>query len=292
MYNGGMALTVLSLNLHCFQEPEPFAKLELIAQAILEHQPDVVALQEAAQDRYAPERLTVEPGVVLREGNAALWLVERLRAAGQDWHGAWDWAHYGWDRWEEGCAVLSRHPIRHAESRYITQGAHTDFWKSRKPVAAVIDVAGVGPLAVFSVHLGWWDDADEPFAACLQRLRSWQAEHLLRHGLDRSQLLTAGDFNIEAGTEGYNFLVETGPWRDAWLEAEPDGMLVPTIGGAIDGWENAPGALRIDYVFLEQASPLRVTCMERLFTGAEIRVSDHVGLLVRLDSHRFLTKLA
>jgi maltose 6'-phosphate phosphatase len=268
-------VSVLTLNLHCFQEDQPFAKLGVVAEAILELEPDVVALQECAQDRWAPERLRVNPGVVIREGNAALWLTERLRAGGQASHGAWDWAHYGWDRWEEGCAILSRHPIVYADSRYVTKGAHSVAWKSRKPVAARLLVPSFGPLSVFSTHLGWWGDEEEPFEDSLDQLTSWQAQF----ARPAEPMITAGDFNIIAGSKGYEFLTDWTLWSDCWLEAHPQDMNTPTTGPAAEGWEDSPEAKRIDYVFTRKEDALKVISCERIFTETTFgRVSDHVGL--------------
>ena len=271
---------MLTLNLHCFQEDQPFEKLGIIAEALLELEPDVVALQECAQDRWAPERLRVTPGVSIREGNAALWLVERLRAGGQASHGVWDWAHYGWDRWEEGCAVLSPHRLRYADSRYVSQSTGPGAWKSRKPVGAFVEVAGFGPVAVFSTHLGWWGDKEEPFEDSLDRLVTWQAEFL--SSVPRSvpvPLLTVGDFNQQAGGEGYRFIKDWTGWDDAWLTAHPEGTSGATIGPNTDGWEGTAEAQRIDYVFTRPEDGLKVVQCERVFTEDDFgRVSDHVGL--------------
>jgi maltose 6'-phosphate phosphatase len=250
----------------------------VVARVLDELQPDIVALQECAQDRAAAVRRTVNPGVPIRDGNMALLLLESLRNANPSWRGAWDWAHYGWDKWEEGCAVLSRHPIRRADSRYVTRAQGTGSWKSRKPVAALVDVEGFGPVAAFSVHTGWWGDVEEPFEDTLDALTTWQTEFLEKSPGDCS-LLTVGDFNQPAGGEGYEFLRDWTGWQDGWLSTHPEAMSVPTMGPHTDGWEQSSAALRIDYIFTRKEDAMQVIECERVFTDEKFgRVSDHTGV--------------
>jgi maltose 6'-phosphate phosphatase len=246
-------------------------KLATVARVILERRPDVVALQECVQGTGPV--VTEQRGVPIRADNQAWLLTKLLADAGRPHDWFWDWAHLGWDRWEEGCALLSPHGLSRTQARYVSRQASTETWKSRKPVAAQVDVPGFPSLSVVSAHLGWWADAEEPFSPMLDRLLAWQKE--IAPAIPR---LTLGDFNLAAGTEGYGHLMATTGWEDGYLTVHPGGMGDPTIGADTEGWVTGAGE-RIDYTFSTPGT-LRPTGSWRLFTGTDAdRVSDHLGVL-------------
>ena len=76
---------------------------------------------------------------LIRENNFAYVLVERLKEQGVDYYMTWDFAHYGYDIYEEGVAILSRTPFVSTESFFVSQTTDPNDYKSRKIVKAVVD---------------------------------------------------------------------------------------------------------------------------------------------------------
>lgn len=278
-----MTLTILTLNLHSYQEfrvqgdtiagriekHEPL--FDRIAAAIIDLDVDVVCLQEVAEDRA--EMLTKPYGQA--PSNAARHINMRI-ANGSKYHLVQDWSHYAWDTWREGLAILSKHQIRKISSRYVTANQSKSWWKSRNILLAQIDLPLVGLLNLFSVHSGWWNDDDEPSRPQYDRLRAWAAAE---HTSEIAATFLCGDFNAAAGSSGYRYWETTAEYVDQYLLANQGGMFDPTIEGTIDGWNGKSVGKRIDYIFLKKGSIFRVQEAHTIFTPSDYgRVSDHVGI--------------
>ncbi|MGV1005921.1 MAG: endonuclease/exonuclease/phosphatase family protein [Candidatus Nanopelagicales bacterium] len=267
-------LTVLTVNLHTFQERGAGAKLLTVAKAVQELDADIVLLQEAAQSKDAT---VVENhyGVDVKSDNAALTIVEALKAQNLNYNYFWDWSHYGWDVWEEGSAILTKDKIVSTAAKYVTKSKEQTYWKSRKIPVATIETPQGGIVNAYSVHLGWWDDDEEPFKYQFDKLLKWADSKAVAG----SSSLFGGDFNNPAGTVGYKYLMKQGKFTDVYLKANPSGMTHPTIGGNIDGWENGdPVGKRIDFLLLGPDAHLQPVISQRTFTELSLgRVSDHNG---------------
>lgn len=275
-------LVVLTINLHTYQEEEQEDKFDRIAQAIAELDADVVFLQEAAQHKDA-QVVDEQFGVVIKQDNMARILVGKLTAQhGCVYHYFWDWAHYGWDVWEEGCAILTKHPINEAEARYITGSTKPTSWRTRKVPRINITHPCFGQLNLYSAHTGRWDDEHEPFKGQADQLLAWLKEKNDRE----STTLLAGDFNNVAGSVGYDYLVSQGQLDDLYFKANPSGFDDASIGGNIHGWEDvAAEGMRIDYIFMphEASQKVELILAQRIFTQKSYgRVSDHNGQYARL----------
>lgn len=288
-------LTVLTLNLHTYQElraaesteaeltdEQALRRIEAygaifdrIAAGIEQLDPDIICLQEVGEwsgTRHA-EPEAVEFGA--SDTNMVHQILSRL--GDRHYHYAMDWSHYGWNVWLEGSAILSKFPLRNAESRFISKPANNtrDNWKSRNVPMATIDLPEIGSVAIFSVHAGWWDDPEEPFHEQYQRLLQWAAEVTEPAGAT----ILCGDFNVAAAGPGYAFMTQGTGYTDQYALANPNGMLDATIGGGEDGWEDSSAGRRIDYILMNENSPLEVTRARRVFTDDYLgRVSDHVGV--------------
>jgi maltose 6'-phosphate phosphatase len=268
-------MRVLTLNLHCFQQHDALGKLKIVARAIAENQIDAICLQEAAQHQDSPVIATVE-GVEIKADNAAHLIVTELRESfGQDFNFVWDYAHLGWEVWEEGIAILSRYPISNFRSEWLSQSQDRTDWLSRKAVSAEVAIDG-HTLRIISAHLGWWNDAQEPFDSQFQKLYSLAAENVTL------PTIIGADFNVAAGSTGYEFMMSHSEVVDTYLDVNPDSMLVPTFEGNIDGWEHGdPKGMRIDYVLGLNLDSLTPTHARRMFDGVDEEiVSDHYGVCV------------
>ncbi|MCA9926078.1 MAG: endonuclease/exonuclease/phosphatase family protein [Anaerolineales bacterium] len=274
-----MTFSMLTLNLHAYQEGKQAGDtiaarirsnvplFDRIAAAITGLDVDVICLQEVAEWRGEPE--TVPYG--LADSNAARRIQQRLSG----YHLMQDWSHYAWETWREGTAILSKWPLYRTDSRYVTRSHAKTWWKSRNIVMAQVEKPGIGAVNLFSVHMGWWDDADEPFQAQFNALAAWADE------ADDGAAATflCGDFNIGAAGAGYDYVIAQG-YADQYLQANPGGMRDPTIGSRIDGWEgNQADGQRIDYIFMKQGGRLAVQSAQIVFTESRYgRVSDHAGV--------------
>jgi maltose 6'-phosphate phosphatase len=269
-------LTILTLNMHTYQEKNQSEKLATIALAINKLNPDIVCFQECAQDRSSP-LLKKHYGKDIRTDNMAEIITTLLRekyAKNYDYY--WDWSHYGWDRWEEGVAVLAKYPLAKCDSHYVSHNTEKTFWKSRNVVYAEV-ATPLGTINVFSAHLGWWTDTEEPYRFQIDNLLSWESSL-------QNKKITAtfmcGDFNEAAGSEGYNYTIKNGKIIDSYFACFANSMLDSTIGGKIDGWQDGDGlGKRIDYIFMNDGAKLKPILAQRIFTEKCFgRVSDHVGV--------------
>lgn len=259
------ALKVLTLNLHCCQEDRQDYKLSQIAKAICDLDVDIVCLQEVAEPW--------NDGRGDWQANTARIINERLTSP---YHLVSDWSHRGFDRYREGIALLSRHPIRKHSARYVSATADPYNIHSRKVVMAQIEVPYLGPVNVFSSHLSWWD---EGFAEQFRTLRQWATRE---HGRNVKATLLAGDFNIKAGGDGYRLVMAAKEYDDQFLMVQSPDLCQKLFGGSDEAaLRDLEDDQRIDYVFLRRGSSLRAVAARVVFTEQDYgTVSDHPGYLM------------
>ena len=201
-------------------------------------------------------------------------------ATGQHYFHTMDWSHYGFDVWLEGSAILSKHPVIDTGSRFISNpdnGRH-EFWKSRNVPMARIDVPGFGIANVFSVHTGWWDDEEEPFQDQYRNLLAWATAIVS----PREITIFCGDFNVPANSKMQKFMTIGTGYSDQYALANPDGAHDATISGGIDGWESSDSGQRVDYILMNDDSPLEVKEAGITFTEEVYGIaSDHAGIYAR-----------
>lgn len=255
-------MKLLTLNCHSWQEDNTPGKLNELAAAIAEKSYDVIALQEVSQSKEAGHE------------NYAKLLVEKLHALGQtEYTFVWDMCHFGYEIYEEGVAIVTKHPVISHNSFFITDQHDIHNWKTRKIVKASIDFNGK-PFSFFSCHLGWWHDAEEPAKKQLDRL-------LKQTSPDECSFLM-GDFNGDPSVrdENYDWVLDAGFYDTYTLASEKDDGF--TVKGKIDGWDGNKRDLRIDYIFVNE--PLQVTSSAVIFNGInKPTVSDHFGIEVKIN---------
>jgi len=249
---------------------------------VLREKPELIALQEVNQSENAPRAdeasaagMVPVPGcgVKLRSDNHALRLACWLRRAGVPCSWAWLPVKTSYGRFDEGLAMFSLHRrIECVETMQLSRTGDYRSWKRRSAL-------GVKPEGLsdwfYTVHMGWWDDEEEPF------LHQWQTLHRAVSGKERVWLM--GDFNAPAGVrgEGYDRIRADG-WLDAWLLAE-ETRGGATVRGKIDGWRDRSAhpdeGVRIDHIWTNR--PARVRSAQVVFDGiSEPQVSDHFGVLL------------
>ncbi|WP_459502127.1 endonuclease/exonuclease/phosphatase family protein [Bacillus sp. C1] len=262
-------MKLLTLNCHSWQEENQLEKIRHLAKTIQEEDYDVIALQEVSQSIKAQNVCDNK-----KKDNFGLVLLTELEKLGLgNYSIVWDFSHIGYDIYEEGLAILTKHPIVKQTSFFVSENRDTSYWKTRKIVSATISYKGK-KITCYSCHLGWWNDEEESFQN--------QVERFMQHVNDTELSFLMGDFNNNAHLqgEGYDYLIKKGLYDTYELAlAKDEGT---TVQGEIAGWDENKQNLRIDLIFSNK--PVKVLSSNVIFNGMNRNViSDHFGVEVQLD---------
>ncbi|MDQ7091010.1 MAG: endonuclease/exonuclease/phosphatase family protein [Methylococcales bacterium] len=261
-------LKILILNLHCYQEENQDDKFTQIAKTIDKLEIDIVCLQEVAE--YWRD------GEGDWESNSAKIINDRLN---KPFYLHNDWSHLGFDKYREGVAILSRYPLSNKESSYVSESHDIYSIHSRKVVAAEVYVPFIGKINVFSAHLSWLEDG---FKAQFEQLQQWADKN------NRDEIkatLLCGDFNVAAGSSGYQLIVDSGDYEDQFLAINKQGVFEKVFKVNDDHWrELLADDYRIDYIFMKKGSELQITSAKVIFTDQDYGpVSDHCGYFMTFE---------
>lgn len=270
-------MKLITLNTHSLAEKDYSRKLDLFVQAIAEEFPDIIALQEVNQT--ACEEMVQACGTlyvpccenaVIRKDNHVYRAAEKLRQLGKDYFWTWLPVKKGYGRYDEGIAVLSRSRIIETDTAVVSGINDPDNWKTRKIVG--IRTEKEPDAWFYSVHYGWWNDADEPFEMQWKRT----SDHLK----ERRIVWLMGDFNSPAEVRGESYdMIKTDGWYDSYTTArEKDGGI--TAISDIDGWKGGNvREMRIDQIWCSKSA--EVISSRVIFNGRNKSVvSDHYGVEV------------
>jgi len=252
------ALSVMILNLHCYQEADQQRKLTTIAHAINEQHIDIVCLQEVAE--------YWNHGAGDWNSNTAKIINDQLRTP---YHLHTDWSHLGFDQYREGVAILSRFPFLKTASQYVS-ASHDPFdIHARKVVMVHVHVPHIGLLALYSSHLSWWADG---FQQQFTRLHHWATA--TTHA--EKNYLLCGDFNIQAGSAAYHWVIDNFNYQDEyWLATST------VLSAEQKQQKRVSDDYRIDYIFAPQHNSVHAISANTLFTPHDYgTVSDHLGYVM------------
>jgi len=278
-------IVILSLNLHTYQETNQDAKFNIIVDAIFDLSIDLIAFVECGQNKNQPY---ISGSTSIRIDNMAFIITQKMKSRyGVDYYYSWDWAHYGWDVWEEGMAVISRYPITESDSTWIsTSTSRTDI-TSRKAVFGKTGIPGIGAIHLFSVHTHWMPTStDTEHELQVSRIKDFVYSKEVSGDVSPDLSLVCGDFNcnaanIEPWIKPYNKMVENGDFIDTFLVANPTANNRPqdskfnTVGGTTPG--------RIDYIFMKNNAKFEVVSSVITFSAYSLgTVSDHYGVITKL----------
>lgn len=279
-------MKILTLNTHSLVEEKYEEKLIEFVKMLKVEKPDVFALQEVNQSLAMQEALDASAtGYIMSEnGNATIRMdnhayrvAKLLLEAGIIYQWTWIPVKVGYDIYDEGIAIFSKTAFEDTEQFYISQSEDYNNWKVRK-------ILGVrtNNKWFYSVHMGWWNDEEEPF------VKQWDVfSERLRNRNEICYIM--GDFNSPANkrNEGYDYVVRSG-WMDTWQAAKSKDSGI-TVGTVIDGWkdkvdevtnQNEMG-MRIDFIFCNKVIPVessKVVC-----NGVNYSVvSDHYGVMIEV----------
>ena len=258
------AIKLLTINTHSIIEPDYENKLLHFVDFIAQNPPDIISMQEVNQSSASPPAPDL-PGFMpcisrmVRKDNHALRTVLALRERGIYYNWTWVPIKLGYGRLEEGLAMLSRFPINRTDSVYISRSHDYNNWKTRR-------ILGIGTEKgdFYSVHMGWWDDEEEPFCGQWEKVNEYI----------RGKAWLMGDFNSpdDVRGEGYDAVIKCG-WRDLCRTGH-------TVAKKIDGWE-VDKKQRLDYIFCNFDAD--VECAYTVFDGVNgEEVSDHFGVWAQI----------
>ena len=275
-------MKLLTLNTHSLIG-ESFGECAMrTVDALVREEIDLIALQEVNQSTDAPPLEGQMPNgfvpcgasIPLRADNYVYRLAEVLEQEELPYFWCWLPIKRAYGRYDEGLAFLSREPIEEMRVVALSQIQDYENWKTRMALGVRLSARKAW---FFNLHMGWWDDPEEPFA------EQWRA--LCARLPKRDAVWLMGDFNnpAEVRTEGYDLVAESGFFDAYLLAGRKNGEA--TVCGDIDGWHGRIGKeaiLRIDQIWCNR--PSRVHSYRTVFDGrCYERVSDHAGVLIDAD---------
>jgi len=251
------------------------------ADYIVREDAEVIALQECSQTHDAKKAEGIFPGfflpacseTVIREDNCAYLIAKELEKRGWKYYWTWTGAKFGYDIYDEGLALFSRKPVLETEEHYISRSRDYSNWKTRKALGMKV-LCGQESIWFYSVHMGWWQDAEEPFESQFERLSQIVEK--------KQEVYLMGDFNSRADAEGEGYdMVKRSGWFDVYdmAEQKDSGITVP---GNIDGWKDAGSGMRIDYIWTKKKKNVKFSKV--IFDGYDGAViSDHFGVMAAVE---------
>ena len=154
-----MELKVLTLNLHTYQEhhgdvwhvlQEHGREVYLIAEAIVRENIDVICFQEVGEHFH--DRITTPYG--FSESNMAFRIQRKIgEISRRHFHLFQDWSHIGFGSWREGTAILSRYPMHHCDSPWVTWNKDPHDLASRRITMCYLEIPWFGWLRIVNAHM-------------------------------------------------------------------------------------------------------------------------------------------
>ncbi|MFP4114336.1 MAG: endonuclease/exonuclease/phosphatase family protein [Spirochaetota bacterium] len=282
-----MRFSVLTLNLHTWQEDDQLDKFDRIVRYVAEENITSLCLQACAQRRDAP---LIHGSDSIRTDNAATIIRSKLQEQGLKYEMVWDFSHRSFGEYDEGSAILTQLPILGGCSRFVSAGDDPESVQSRMVVMTRLAVAPNSVIDLYSVHLsppehGLSDQIDSLLGfveETPQILESMKPPPPRRRGAPRKRVVPeepvvstrlvclAGDLNAEPDDVAKTFASRN------YLEASSSARNGDSSTGTfIDGrW--------IDYVFIRPA--LRPQNARVVFSSEDApRVSDHHAVAVEFE---------
>ena len=276
---GSNEYSFLTINLHTYQEEEQLEKLNMVIDVIGLMDIDFIAFQECAQHKSAK---LIDP--TIREDNMAHLITSALQEKYSiAYEFTWDWAHYGWNVWEEGVSVLSKHPIIENEARYVSSSTSTSNIESRKVIYAACQLPDGKQINMFSVHTHWrTSTTSEEQNNQIKNIQTMVTEKSTANSFS----FVAGDFNVNPTSdypwsEGYNTMVANDNFVDTYLLANEGANNKPAQSQHHTVLGDFPG--RIDYVFMKSNADFEIIDSQIIFKSDIVgKVSDHYGVITKV----------
>ncbi|MFW6313810.1 MAG: hypothetical protein ACOC2N_07990 [Spirochaetota bacterium] len=133
-----MRFSVLTLNLHTWQESDQIGKFDRIARYVAEENITCLCLQECGQSTTGE---FLDNGETLRTDNAAYLLQSKLGAHGLKYSLVWGYSHDSFGSYEEGVAILTQLPVLGNCARYVSETTNPANVQARNVVMARLAVS-------------------------------------------------------------------------------------------------------------------------------------------------------
>ena len=268
-------MKLLTCNTHSLVEDKYEEKLKAFVDRVAQEKFDIIALQEVNQThggaiiniKEIPYFISKEE-CVLTSDNHVYRAAQMLREKGIHYYWTWVPIKLGYDRYDEGIAVLSLKKPEEVKHFYISTSEDYNDWHSRKVIGVKIEGCWY-----YSMHMGWWQEETESF--------SHQWEKFLANLPENDKIYLMGDFNnpAHANEEGYDLVLDSGFYDTYHLSGQKDDGV--TVVKAIDGWRDkgAVNKMRIDFIFKNDDT--EVESSQVIFNGDNGPViSDHFGVVI------------
>lgn len=262
-------MKLLTVNVHGWLEENQEEKIEQLAKTIADKDYDVVALQEVNQTMSAPKVARA-----LKADNYGLKVLEQLeKLVGARYSYFWSNSHIGYDRYDEGIALLTRHPVYEVDAFYCSQHQTVDSILSRKVLGLTLSYQGQ-LIECYSCHINLPDGKGENQLENVEAIVNRTPQNRLK--------ILMGDFNTDALSDApaYEAIKGLGLYDSFEIAEQRDAGI--TVEKAIDGWSGHSQEKRLDYIFLNQER--RVLSSQVIFNGSnQMPISDHFGLEVTIN---------
>ena len=127
-------MKLLTINTHSLIEEDSDKKAKMLADAISQELPDIVAMQEVNQT--SSEEITdnslFTTNDIIRSDNYALRVMDLLKDRGKEYFASWMAIKNGYNKFDEGMAILSRSKIEDVKELLISEKNDYNDWKTRK----------------------------------------------------------------------------------------------------------------------------------------------------------------
>lgn len=243
-------LMTLNINYYGDKHGPWGARKELIAAAIDELQPDVIALQAVRKDpAIADGRNQAEQLGDLLANHRYVHFAPTVRYA---------------DGREDGAALLARVPLRNPRSIELTFVENAEDKNRRALLSSEAQIDAM-PLTVVNGHFSWVPQVNERNAQ--------EALHALTRG--NGSAVFAGDLNATPDSTAMQTFSRAG-WIDAWAQLRHEPGFT---------FESQQPSLRIDYIWLSPPLAARLRAIDTVIgsDGNGTRLSDHLGLIASFD---------
>ncbi len=242
------SIRILTLNLHCYQEQDQLNKFKAIAQTIQDFQIDIMNFQEVG------ERIEWDGS----DNSAKIIKDYSSEICEKPFDYYWEMAHYGFDVYKEGIAIITHFPILEREQMRMHNSR-----LQRNIIHCKLDTH-LGKFNMFCTHLAGF--YDQNYARTVQTKEIVDFVRKKKNDEVVGSVI-AGDFNTPPNTEPYNVIIDNG-----FIDTLDDDKVYTYIQPDYKG--------RFDYIFFDSDSNLEIIETQIVFNGENrMRVSDHLGVM-------------
>ena len=249
-------MNLLSLNLHSYQEKNAYAKLAMVADAIINQKIDVICLCECAQSILAK---TIKGEI---KANNAAYIIQQLiqERSGLHYELRYTTTHISYLGYEEGLAILSIYPVHCDFNFFISKQRHYLSNKSRKALQVILNI-DEQQIAIYNAHFGF--DTKNKFIDQFHRIHTYIS-------FFNYPTIISGDFNIDSKSQEYYEMMQYG-YQDC-SSLNEQSKHEPT-------WFQGKAKGHLDYILTE--TKIRLLDYSSMFIHQ--RVSDHLGVCASLQ---------